>query len=478
MGVGQSRVGAAPGGGPDARSDEAPLSVLLVDDGTLGAEMERLAGSLAGGCVFTCVTSSLDALSLLTERRFDCCFCTQQMRAGIDGLETVRTLRQYEFAHRPHAAPQVVHLVNAVGDNRFDGWWKAQLEASARGLVRSVVDRRIGAAALLQLARMTRDSSSARSSQEAPGTILRGDIRLAAQPGQALPTRGGEVDSSAARIRAVQILMQSPQELGAAGNGGKHATAALRQENRALRQALRDNISAERAAHILGAVGGEGEDEGAAGKGAALCGPSRGPGVDPVIYAFLNSRDTCFVLSDPMQPDNPIVHASPAFLRFTGYSLHEVLGRNCRFLQGAETDQRAIAKIKRALYWARECRVCVVNYKKDGTLFYNKFFIAPLCGRDSTLGGMGVQYFVGVQEPVSRAHFEAFQRYQYEEGHSSDEDCAGFTSGSGIERDGVGLVNKADASASNGGGQGRQSINPTDSPSFASRRLLHAHADD
>ena len=105
-----------------------------------------------------------------------------------------------------------------------------------------------------------------------------------------------------------------------------------------------------------------------------------------------------FVISDPSLPDNPIVFASAGFYALTGYSPDEVIGRNCRFLQGAATDPRAIAAIRRGVVDGKDTAVCLINYKKDGTSFWNRFFIAAL----KSVDGKIVNY-VGVQCQVSDA---------------------------------------------------------------------------
>jgi PAS domain len=78
-------------------------------------------------------------------------------------------------------------------------------------------------------------------------------------------------------------------------------------------------------------------------------------------------------LSNPNLPNNPLIYASQAFLNMTGYSLYEILGRNCHFLQGPETDPHHIHRIQMAI---QEGIVCLVNYNADGTKFYNQCFIA------------------------------------------------------------------------------------------------------
>ena len=82
-----------------------------------------------------------------------------------------------------------------------------------------------------------------------------------------------------------------------------------------------------------------------------------------------------FTVSDPSLPDNPIVFASQGFIELTGYSREQVLGRNCRFLQGPETDQKMVDVIRRGVASGEDTSVCLLNYKADGTPFWNQFFV-------------------------------------------------------------------------------------------------------
>jgi PAS domain S-box-containing protein len=91
------------------------------------------------------------------------------------------------------------------------------------------------------------------------------------------------------------------------------------------------------------------------------------------------------VVSDPQQPDNPIVLANRAFLDLTGYSADEVLGRNCRFLQGEGTSQAAIDEIRQALRDEREIDVEILNYRKDGSAFWNQLSLSPVFDDDGRL---------------------------------------------------------------------------------------------
>ncbi|CAM6122109.1 unnamed protein product [Calypogeia fissa] len=103
-----------------------------------------------------------------------------------------------------------------------------------------------------------------------------------------------------------------------------------------------------------------------------------------------------FVLADPHLPDTPIVHASDLFLHLTGYGREEVIGRNCRFLQGPDTDPRAVAQIRESISLGKPCTVRVLNYRKDKTPFWNSLHVAAVrCSKGT------VAFLVGVQLQVS-----------------------------------------------------------------------------
>jgi PAS domain S-box-containing protein len=84
------------------------------------------------------------------------------------------------------------------------------------------------------------------------------------------------------------------------------------------------------------------------------------------------------VVSDASQPDYPIVLANKAFLELTGYSAEEVIGRNCRFLQGPDTSRAAIARIRTAIEEERDVDVELLNYRKDGSTFWNQLGLSPI----------------------------------------------------------------------------------------------------
>lgn len=103
------------------------------------------------------------------------------------------------------------------------------------------------------------------------------------------------------------------------------------------------------------------------------------------------------IVTDPHQPDNPIVFANRAFLSMAGYSMEEVMGRNCRFLQGPETDLSTVAEVSEAIRDRHETNVELLNYRKDGTTFWNALYIAPIFDENKKL-----VYFFASQLDVSR----------------------------------------------------------------------------
>ena len=106
---------------------------------------------------------------------------------------------------------------------------------------------------------------------------------------------------------------------------------------------------------------------------------------DDAVEALVDSirlSPIATVITDPRQPDNPIVEANPAFTALTGYAREEIVGRNCRFLAGNATDAAARRQLREAVQENRPALVEVVNYRKDGSAFRNAVMIAPVFGED------------------------------------------------------------------------------------------------
>jgi PAS domain S-box-containing protein len=121
-----------------------------------------------------------------------------------------------------------------------------------------------------------------------------------------------------------------------------------------------------------------------------------GPDKLRLLERAVTASTNSIVIADPNQPDYPIVYVNPAFEETTGYSSEEVLGRNCRLLQGEDRDQPAVGELRTAVREGRHCTAVLRNYRKDGTLFWNELSIYPV--RDAE--GRATS-FVGVQNDVT-----------------------------------------------------------------------------
>jgi PAS domain S-box-containing protein len=121
-----------------------------------------------------------------------------------------------------------------------------------------------------------------------------------------------------------------------------------------------------------------------------------GPDKLRLLERAVTASTNSIVISDPNLPDDPLVYVNPAFEETTGYAAEEALGRNCRFLQGEDRAQPAIAELRTAIREGRQCTVVLRNYRKDGTLFWNELSIYPVLDEDRR-----VSNFVGVQNDIT-----------------------------------------------------------------------------
>ena len=135
---------------------------------------------------------------------------------------------------------------------------------------------------------------------------------------------------------------------------------------------------------------------------------------NPTIKLDPTDLPRSFLIVDVRRFDSPIVYASPGFITLTGYSEHEILGRNCRFLQAPDgnvvkggerrfTSHSSVTEMKKAAVANKECRTCLINYKKDGTAFMNLVSIIPLPGgvHNTPLEADHIAYHIGFQIDLS-----------------------------------------------------------------------------
>jgi PAS domain S-box-containing protein len=125
--------------------------------------------------------------------------------------------------------------------------------------------------------------------------------------------------------------------------------------------------------------------------------------LDPLPYQLalkdraLGSSSEGITISDLRLPDNPLVYVNRGFMENTGYSREDSIGRNCRYLQGPDTDPDAVAKIRRTIAERRSCVVELLNYRQDGSSFWNRLSLTPLRNSSNE-----VTHYIGVQSDVTR----------------------------------------------------------------------------
>ena len=116
-----------------------------------------------------------------------------------------------------------------------------------------------------------------------------------------------------------------------------------------------------------------------------------------VFFAAVEMTRMPMILTDPRQEDCPIVFANNAFFDLTGYEENEVLNRNCRFLQGAATDPAAVSQLREAIHERRAIALEILNYRRDGSPFWNAIFMGPVFDQAGEL-----IYFFASQLDVSK----------------------------------------------------------------------------
>ncbi|WP_413166756.1 EAL domain-containing protein [Capilliphycus salinus ALCB114379] len=116
-----------------------------------------------------------------------------------------------------------------------------------------------------------------------------------------------------------------------------------------------------------------------------------------LLERAINSANNGMIITDPNQPDNPIIYANTAVEQTSGYSRSEIIGKNCRFLQGNDRNQPELKTIREAIIARKECNVILRNYRKDGSLFWNELFISPIFNTQGKL-----THFIGIQKDISQ----------------------------------------------------------------------------
>ncbi len=126
-------------------------------------------------------------------------------------------------------------------------------------------------------------------------------------------------------------------------------------------------------------------------------------GLNGILALAVAAAPTGIVVADPSLPDCPLVFVNPAFARITGYAPEEVLGRNCRFLQGPGTEREAVRTLRRAIAEAEAVTVEMTNHRKDGRRFVNELRMAPVKdARGRVLAFVGIQHDVTARKRAEK----------------------------------------------------------------------------
>lgn len=118
--------------------------------------------------------------------------------------------------------------------------------------------------------------------------------------------------------------------------------------------------------------------------------------ISKTLESLLSAVNHTFVVADPTVPDCPLVYVSDSFVQLTGYAREDILGHNCRFLQGEGTDPAEVAKLRDAVQNGKPVATRLLNYKKDGTPFWNLLTMTPTFDSDGN-----VSKIIGVQVDVT-----------------------------------------------------------------------------
>lgn len=115
-----------------------------------------------------------------------------------------------------------------------------------------------------------------------------------------------------------------------------------------------------------------------------------------LLQLVVDASNDGIVIAEQEGPDNILIYANPAFERMTGYNSDEILYRDCRFLQNGQGDEQARYQLREAIEEGRPARQVMLNFRKDGSAFWNELSITPVFHE-----GDGRRYFIGIQKDVT-----------------------------------------------------------------------------
>jgi len=136
-----------------------------------------------------------------------------------------------------------------------------------------------------------------------------------------------------------------------------------------------------------------------------------------LVLKAVHASSSGIIITDNQQPDNPIIFCNEKFLEMTGYERADVIGHNCRFLQGEDRKQEARALLKHAVENGETITIEIRNYKKDGNMFWNELHMSPILDNNNH-----ITHFIGVQNDISRRKNVEFKLQKMQEAFKSELD--------------------------------------------------------
>ncbi|MDT3401373.1 sensor histidine kinase [Mucilaginibacter terrae] len=115
-----------------------------------------------------------------------------------------------------------------------------------------------------------------------------------------------------------------------------------------------------------------------------------------IFAAAVSASSNGVVITDNLQPDQPIIYCNDAFQKITGYTKDEIIGRNCRFLQGRDRTQEGRETLRQAIIKGEHSKVELRNYKKNGQMIWNELMISPVRDKEGN-----ITHFIGIQNDIT-----------------------------------------------------------------------------
>jgi PAS domain S-box-containing protein len=363
---------------------ETPIRVLHVDDDPGLLDLTRTFLARQDSCFdIRTATSAADGLDSITERAPDCVVSDYDM-PGCDGIEFLRQVRESHpdlpfilFTGKGSESVASDAMAAGVTDYLQKGKGSERYELLANRITNAVEARRATREAVRQEELM-------RLTEFAGGT---GGWEYDLEADELALTTGARrlTGLSRSEVSPESLLeLYHPEDRDAVRTAGENAMQTGEETTGTWR--LQPQDGDERLVDVtITPVTEDGDTTGLRGSLKDVTDALERQRELRRLQQAIDGANVAITLADPTQEDNPLVYVNDAYGELTGYSKEESLGRNCRFLQGPDTDPERIAALREAIDEEEPITVEFRNYRKDGTEFWNRLTVAPIYDDDGTL---------------------------------------------------------------------------------------------